>query len=285
MVKISIIIVSYINLEILIDCINSIIKYNDMTDSTEIIVVDNSPNDNIADFFANNFSSVVFIRNENKGFGQANNLGASIAKGKYLLFLNPDTILVEPIFKFAVSKFEENDKLGLFGLKLIDRNMNDNMSFFMIDGFGTVMKQIEKIVSTFDIFIDGKMFISGADMFIRKVDFMEAGRFDENIFMYCEEMDLLKRIRRLGRETCYFNEKRIIHLEGKTSNDSNLALKRRLDSTKYYCGKYRMDFKKIVLSEIRYLKLKEIIYTILNNVVRKKDMNNQIDLYKTYLGD
>jgi hypothetical protein len=155
----------------------------------------------------------------------------------------------------------------------------------MIDGFGTIKKQIEKIASKVDVFIDGKMFISGADMFIRKVDFIDAGRFDDKIFMYCEEMDLLKRIRRLGRKTSYFNEKRIIHLEGKTSNDSDLALKRRLDSTKYYCEKYRLNFKKIVLTEIRYLKLKGIIYTILNNKVRKKNMSNQIDVYKKYLND
>jgi hypothetical protein len=283
MVKLSIIIVSYKKLDILIDCVESIIEYNDMIESTETIIVDNSPGDNIAIFFANNYPSVVFIRNENKGFGQANNVGAAIAKGEYLLFLNPDTILIEPIFKFAVSKFEENDKLGLFGMKLIDSSLNANMSFFMIDGFGTIMKQIEKIASKLDIFIDGKMFISGADMFIRKVDFMEAGRFDDNIFMYCEEMDLIKRIKRLGRKTCYFNERRIIHLEGKTSTDSDLSLKRRLDSTMYYCEKYRMDFKKFIISEIRYLKLKKMIYIILNNEVRKKDMNNQINIHLKYL--
>ena len=102
-IELSVIIVSYKNLEIIVDCLNSIYKNNDIGNYLEVIVVDNSPEDNIYNYVADNFENVRIIKNQNKGFGEGNNKGACIARGKYLLFLNPDTILVEPIFGFAIN--------------------------------------------------------------------------------------------------------------------------------------------------------------------------------------
>ena len=110
----SIIIVSHKNLEVLRNCLDSIYLYNDIGECLEIIVVDNSPEDNIYHYIKNNYSDIMILRMDNKGFGAANNLGAKIAKGEYLLFLNPDTILIEPIFKFAINQFEKDDKLSMF---------------------------------------------------------------------------------------------------------------------------------------------------------------------------
>lgn len=279
-ILISTIIVSYNNLNILIDCIESIKKYNDIGSELEIIIVENSNNDNIFNFFCLNYNDIKVIKNINKGFGQGNNVGARAAKGEYLLFLNPDTILVEPIFKFAINKFRCNDRLALFGLKLIDKNFKSNMSYYFIDKHNFIHGQIIKIFNRLNIFLKNCMYISGANIFVRKEIFFQAGMFDENMFMYYEEPDLTKRIKNIGGETGFFKNKKIIHLEGMTTKCNELALNRRLDSAKYYSNKYNLNFKKQIKNEILYNKIKYIYFKIIKK--NKNDVVKIIKILKNY---
>lgn len=269
----SIIIVSYKNLDDLKNCLNSIYKYNDIDSKLEIIIIDNSPNKKVYNYINREYEEVIVIDNDNNGFGQANNIGTEIANGKYLFFLNPDTILVEPLFRFAVNKFEQNNKLGLFGVKLVDENLESNMSFYFIDKKGIIYAQLIRFFNKLNFFIDGLMFTSGADLFVRKNLFLKCGKFDENIFMYNEESDLIKRIKNEGMNTAFFPEKKIIHLEGKTTKDKSQALKRRLDSTRYYCNKYNLDFEKYLIKEYRYNILKVFIFKLIDkeraNILKK----------------
>lgn len=278
----SVIIVSYNNLEVLIDCLNSLNKYNDIGKKLEIIIIDNSTTYEIYDYVSHKFKNIIIKKNDNKGFGEANNTGAKIAKGKHLLFLNPDTILIEPIFEFAIQKFEEEKKLALFGLKLLDKNLSRNISFHFLDKSGFFYTQTIKMLNILDIYIDGKMFILGADMFIRKDVFTEVNGFDDEIFMYNEEADITNRIKKLGYKTDYFNEKRIIHLEGRSSSDRIKSYEKRLDSLFYYCDKYNKNFKKEITTEIKYENLKLIAYSIVNN--EKKGLTKKkIELLNSYL--
>ena len=269
----SIVIVSYKNLKDLVNCLNSIYKYNDIGSRLEIIIIDNSPNRNVYNFIKKEYKEVVIVDNDNNGFGEANNIGAELANGKYLLFLNPDTILIEPLFQFAVNKFEQNNKLGLFGVKLIDENLDSNMSFYFIDKKGIIYAQFIKFFNKFNIYIDGLMYTAGADLFVKKDLFFQCGKFDENIFMYNEEPDLVKRIKNEGMKTDFFPKKKIIHLEGKTTKDKSQALKRRLNSTKYYCDKYDLDFEKYIMKEYRYNILKSFIFKFIDkervNILKK----------------
>ena len=262
-VIISVIIVSYNNLNILIDCIESIKKYNDIGSELEIIIVENSPSHEIYNHIKNDYGNdIKVIKNINKGFGQGNNVGARAAKGEYLLFLNPDTILVEPIFKFAINRFRCNDKLALFGLKLIDKNFKSNMSYYFIDKHNFIHGQIIKIFNRLNIFLKNCMYISGANIFVRKEIFFQAGMFDENMFMYYEEPDLIKRIKSNGGKIAFYKTKKIIHLEGKTTVSNESTLRRRLESAKYYSSKYNLDFKKQIKSEIIYNAIKYFIYNL-----------------------
>ena len=113
----SVIIVSYKKIEVLRDCLNSIKQYNDIGEDLEVIVSDNSPDDILYETIKKEYDWIKIIKNENKGFGAGNNRGYEIATGKYLLFLNPDTILIEPIFKFTVEQFEQDKDLALFGVQ------------------------------------------------------------------------------------------------------------------------------------------------------------------------
>jgi len=262
----SVIIVSYKNLKVLINCIDSIYQYNEIEDKLEIIVVDNSPEDNIYRYIKVNYPGVRILKSNNRGFGAANNLGANIAKGKYLLFLNPDTLLIEPIFKFAIEQFEKDDKLALFGVKMLDENLKRNTSFAFLDKKGFFAVLFTKLLNKADFFLESKMYIVGAAMFIRKNVFFEVGMFDENLFLYREEADLARRIKAYNYKIKYFKNKRLIHLGGKSSTDlsSTSKLSEQLKSTKYYCQKYGIDYNKMILKEIRYLKFKRFVYKMIN---------------------
>ena len=275
-ILLSVIIVSYKNLELLSSCIESIYRFNDIGEKLEIIVIDNSPEDNIYTVIQHKFKEVTIKRNENNGFGQANNVGMKLSKGEYLLFLNPDTVLIEPVFKFALEQFSSNNKLGLFGVKLVDDNLKENLSFYFIDRTDLVSNIIIKIFNRIDYFDKSSMFISGANMFTRKQAFMDAGLFDDQIFMYYEESDLIKRIKKTGWSIDYFKSKRIIHLEGGTTFESINSEERRLNSLKYYCKKYNMNFQneinkergvyqiKLLISKIMRLKSSEYYLKLLN---------------------
>ena len=278
MVEFTIIIVAYKNLDILIKCINSIYKYNDIGEKLELIVVDNSPDNEVYDYISKEYSNVRIIKNENNGFGAGNNFGARDASGKYLLFLNPDTILIEPIFKYTIEKFENNPDIALFGMKLRDIELKSNLSFFFLNESGFFKGQILKLFNKLDIFIPNKMFISGANMFMRRTEFIDYGMFDENMFMYNEEKDLTRRIIQNNKSNAYLKSKSIIHLEGKSSASNINSFKIRIKSLKYYCFKYNISFTDSLLREYNYLKKKKFFSKVLG---RKVDfINEQIDFLK-----
>lgn len=248
--KLSVIIVCYNNLEVLRGCLTSINKFNDIGEELEVIVVDNG-NDNTFDYVRANYQEIIIIKNKNNGFGQANNVGFLASNGEYVLFLNPDTILVEPIFSFTINKFEMNTKLGLFGIKLIDVNKKQNLSFNYIDKHGLVNAQFIKLFHRISFFSPKKMYIVGANLFMRSSVFSEVGMFDENFFMYYEEPDLSRRVKNNGYEIQYFPEKEIIHLEGASSQPNQKMFKIKMDSFRKYCNKYSIDFKKEFSKEYR----------------------------------
>lgn len=256
----SVVIVGYKNIEIVIDCIKSIYRFNDIGEGLEIIFVDNSPNHNVYEAVRNNFESVVAIKNINNGFGAGNNVGAAQAKGRYLLFLNPDTILVESIFSYAIKKFDFHKDMGMFGVKMVNKSLARNLSFYLLNGGGIMRSMVVKLCNRFDIFLDKYMYVAGANMFIRKDDFLNCGRFDESIFMYYEEPDLTNRLHEIGKYTAYFKDKKIIHLEGGTNTDSELALRRRLDSLIYFNNKYSMDARIVIIRELRLNRVKYVFY-------------------------
>lgn len=278
--ELSVIIVSYKNLNLLKECLDSIYEYNDIGNKLEVIVSDNSPDLEVFNYVEKHYRWAKIIKNENNGFGAGNNRGVEVSSGKYMLLLNPDTILIEPIFSFAIKKFEDNSNLALFGCQLISKKGIDNPSFYMLDRYGIFATVYEKICRKLHKYEDNKMYIAGADLFVRRTTFDEAGRFDENIFMYDEEPDLIKRIKLKAKstETSFFPEKHIVHLEGGTSeidSKTELRMRRRItEADKYYAQKWNMDIKKILKGKKRYVDLKKFIYFFTN----KKEWEKQMEI-------
>lgn len=253
MAVLSVIIVSYNEVKLLSDCLESIIKFNDIGNELEVIVSDNSTTSEVIDIIPNKFPAVKVIHNEkNGGFGYGNNRGVDIATGKYLLFLNPDTLLIEPIFKYAISKFEEDEKLVSFGFKQRSKDNKQHFSYYLLDEVSVFDNIRQKIYLKKEKYIDGKMFIAGSELFIRNDIFSVIGGFDENLFMFYEESDLFRRIWNLneGYITAYFPEKAIIHLVGGTREKDVYAgfnsIRMNLDSMKYYTKKYHLNFESMI---------------------------------------
>ena len=276
----SIIIVSYNCLDILKDCIESVWKYNDLGDALEVIVVDNSSDGDTIEWLTNECKSVIAIKNDNKGFGQANNVGAKVAKGKYLLFLNPDTLLVEPVGKYAIDKFNRYPNIGCFGVQLIGKNgkRTHSTGFRMNMGFFRTLSCV--ILTQLGIFVQRIMFTTGADIFIAKDVFIEAGMFDENLFMYCEEADLSNRLNSMDKKVYFFKDMKIIHLEGKTS-DSRLSVvyEREAKSKEYYCKKYGLSFAKEGMKERKYCNFKRILFGLLGNKTLASEYKKIVNMW------
>lgn len=261
MPNLAVIIVSYMKSDMVVECIDSVYRYNDIGDSLEVILVDNSPNSEVLNKVLEKFEKVTLVANENKGFGAGNNVGIDKTNAQLVLFLNPDTLLVEPVFKFAINTFQNNKALGMFGVQLISKEGKKNMSFFLNDGGGLIRSILIKICNELGFFIDSMMYVSGANIFVKRKVFIDAGMFDENIFMYYEEPDLAKRIHALGKKNSFIKTKRIIHLEGGATpeGEGENALRWRLESGKYLYDKHGGNYINRLTREIRVLKIKEVI--------------------------
>lgn len=286
-VSLSVIIVTYFGQLYLKECLDSIIKYNDIGEQLEVIISDNSYTNEVVDFINSNYSWVKVVHNDkNLGFGYGNNRGVEHCRGEIVLFLNPDTILVEPIFQFVLDVFNKKSDISMLGLKLINRDGSYNHPHALMDSFGIwhVIKQ--NYYWKHDVFISSKMFITGADIFIRKDIFLKCGAFDENIFMYYEESDLIRRLKKVSPSTkiAYFPEKKIIHLEGgmsKTSLEKTLnAEKRAMESLKYYSSKYGLCYVTIINKLIRLQIIRIVKQKLKRNFDGLKLEEKKLQLYK-----
>lgn len=243
MKDVSVIYVNYKTKDITLNSISSVIEHTKGIDY-EIILVDNNSNDGIVEDVKEKFPQVMIIESDkNLGFAGGCNLGSKYAKGKYLLFLNTDTILVENSIKIMFDFMEIHNEYGAIGVPLIDEKNNITQSWgdFLpfkkgIKEFGILPllpKSIKnkfkkgKTIEEFENEFFGKEnvkeidYIIGADLFIRRELFEEIGGFDERFFMYFEEADLQLRVKEKGYKIGIIKGTKIIHLESKSFKVSN----------------------------------------------------------------
>ena len=246
--KISIIIVTYNSESVIAECLESIIKYNDISDKLEVILVDNSPVFNIKSFIEKLDLSIninIIHNPANGGFGQGNNIGAKASTGELLFILNPDTILVEPIFNYMINEFKD-DSLTVAGFRLIDRDGNDNDSVGLLPEYNYIYiprKILNYLVINLGL-LSTYIFPWGADLIVRKKDFLDVGMFDENMFLCNEEPDLMHKLN--ISKVKIFN-KNIIHLEGHTTEIHSVRFREWLKTTQYYLEKYNNRYTKYII--------------------------------------
>ena len=282
MVELSVIIVSYNCPEQIRNCIDSLFKYNDIGNRLEVIVVDNSDDLETFTLIKEKYSNVKLIKNENNGFGQANNIGAKAASGEFLLFLNPDTLFISRIFSTALKRF--NDGNDCFGVQLLDANNRRNSSFGLLNPMGLCRVFFGKVFHFFNVFIQPIMFISGADIFIKKEVFFDIGLFDDNIFMYFEETDLFSRMKMRNYKWRFYKDLKLVHLEGRaTSHNFVKKYEMQIDSYKYVCMKLGLNYERDLRKEFHYCNLKHSLFSFAGNKQKADDYSKICSFLETQL--
>lgn len=197
----------------------------------EIIVADNSSIPK--EYYVSKDERVKVIPNvENKGFGYACNIGANIAIGRYVLFLNSDTIMQPNTLKKSVEYMDSHRDVGCLGIKTILKN--GDFDHGCKRGFPTPFNSLCYVLKLHKLFPNNKKFggytlsylssdktnevdsVSGAFMLIPKAVLNKVGLFDESIFMYAEDIDLCYRIKQSGLKVVYYADVFMIHLKGQS---------------------------------------------------------------------
>lgn len=219
---VSIIIVNYNTEKLILDCIQSIHEKTEGI-SFEIIVVDNaSPNE---PSILKKDSRIKYIQSEtNLGFGRANNLGAKYAKGDYLHFLNPDTILINNAIKELYDFIKVHSQCGICGSNLYHGDITPGHSYEMLEP-SIYQEFVNSRTFTFMKFNENfnktnipkeVSHVVGASLMISKKLFNEIGGFNKDFFMYLEETYLCYEVKKKGYNIYNIPSSKIIHLEGKS---------------------------------------------------------------------
>ncbi len=231
----------------------------------EIWVVDNASLDGTAAFIEKSFPDVKLIANdENLGFGKANNQALRQASGKYVLFLNPDTIVQDDTFSTMIRFMETNEQVGLSGCKIL--NADGTLQAACRRSMPTPGVAIPKMLGLSRLFPKSRFFgrynltfldpdesypvdaVSGSFMFARTSLMQELGGFDEAFFMYGEDLDLCYRVKKAGFQVWYVAETSIIHYKGESSRfapfDSIVAFYKAMDIFvgKHFSHSYSLIF-------------------------------------------
>ena len=281
--SLSVVIVTYGSRGVIGDCLDSLQKYNDIGDGLQVIVVDNSPaGDATFGFVRDTFPWVELIKNEtNQGFGQGNNIGAKRAAGEYLLFLNPDTYLIEPIFRYAVERFKEDPALGLFGMHLVSPKGRYSKSFGLMPERKGILPAV--LYLPWILYLHRTptgIFPWGANLFIRREEFLEIGGFDEKIFICYEEPDL---VRRLTRKKVRIFPRKIVHLGDHTTENVERRLSLYLESERYYFAKHNLDYRRYIGKALFTLRARQVFNRLLR-IGTDRTSGYLIHAYRQQLG-
>ena len=254
--QLSVIILNY-NVRYFLElCVLSVEKAIQNLDA-EIIVIDNNSSDDSCAMMKQRFPNIKLIENkENLGFPKGNNSAVAAAKGEYICILNPDTVVAEDTFEKVLAFARSKTDLGIVGCKLIDGTGN-----FLPEskrGIPTPWVAFTKIFGLYKIFPNVSFFnkyyaqhldenqtgkvaiLVGAFMVMKLELYNELGGFDENCFMYSDDIDLSYRTLKKGKSNYYFHETTVIHYKGESTVKDETYMKRFQEAMNFF---YKKHFK------------------------------------------
>ena len=229
----SVIIVNYQVSYFLELCLHSVEKAVRGLDA-EIIVVDNHSNDGSLEYLRPRFPNVSFLASTvNKGFAGANNQALGHASGEYILFLNPDTILPEDIAARCLSFLAGTPRIGGLGVRMIDgggRFLKESrrgfptpwVGFCRLSGLSTLFPRSRYFAAYYLGHLPADKahpapVLSGACLWVSRAILEEIGSFDEQFFLYAEDIDLSYRMEKAGYTNDYFPSATIVHFKGEST--------------------------------------------------------------------
>jgi GT2 family glycosyltransferase len=207
---VSVIIVNYNGKKFLKECLESLMLTT--YPKFEVILVDNNSSDDSIEFVMNNYPSVIIIKLEkNYGFAEPNNIGAKIAKGDFLLFLNNDTSPTPEFMTELVNAMQKNSEIAICQSLLLRSNDNIDSSGDFIDTLGRPYSSKDKPVNMRRI-----LSARAASMMIKKNIFLKLDGFDKNFFVSFEDVDLGWRANIWGYGVFLVPTSIVFHKGGKT---------------------------------------------------------------------
>ena len=240
MLSLSIVVVNYNSGKLLRQCIESI-RAETTTLDCEILIVDNASTDKSISIAEPSFGEAILIKNtENAGFSKANNIGISKSRGRYVLLVNPDVVVLPGSVVELIRFMEENPTAGIISGKLVN---SDRSLQYSIRNFPSLTNQVFEGAFLHHLFpwlttLVGEVvynnkayerertvdWISGAVMMVRREVFETVGMLDEDFFLYAEEIDWCYRTSKHGWQVSYVPTAQFIHFgSGYRANPALLA--------------------------------------------------------------
>ncbi len=284
--KLSVIILNYNVQYFLEQCIKSVQRATKNIDA-EIIVVDNNSSDNSCKLVKSNFPDVTLLENKkNVGFSKANNQAVAVANGEYICILNPDTAVSENTFLECLNFIVDKKDIGALGTFLLDgtgnflpeskRNLpTPSISLLKLLGFGKkyyATKVSEKSKG------DQVPVLVGAFMFLKKSIYNEVGGFDEDYFMYGEDIDFSYKIEKAGYKNYYIGTTSVLHYKGESTSKDAAYLKRFYGAMEIFYSKHYSSSKaltRLVKFLVSFAKLYKGFFSVKNRK-RKSDPKKAI---------
>lgn len=263
----SVIIVNFNTSIILQECLRALYKSileGNYFKKTEVMVIDNASKDQSVAIIRKKFPQVKLICNEkNVGFAMANNQGIKQAIGQYILLLNSDAILTSTSLNNLLSEFSADNKIGVVGGKLLNRDNSIQPSVGFFPHLGKVFlwssflddlpytASILKPYHVTDLSFYAKRrevdWVSGAVFMINAKILTQAQVLDENIFMYGEEVEWCYRIKKSGFKIIYTPEAKVYHLKGGSSSGETAGIVKEFEGIIYFYRKHKANWQLSVL--------------------------------------
>jgi len=229
---VSIIIVNWNTKELLQNCLTSVYEQAGIV-NYEVIVVDNASIDGSVESIRTKFPQVKLIENSaNRGFAVANNQGMAVARGRYVLLLNSDTVVLNGIAK-TIAFADAHPRVAVVGCKVLNPNGTLQRTCFM---FPSILNLLLEASYLYKLFPNSKFFgreemtwwdrsdtrevdvVTGCFMLVRREAIEQVGMMDEQFFMYGEEADWCYRFKKAGWKIVFAPVGHIIHLGGASSS-------------------------------------------------------------------
>jgi GT2 family glycosyltransferase len=229
--NLSIIIVNWNTRDLLVDCLNSIQENLDAAPAlqAEIFVVDNASSDGSAEAVRSSFTRVHLIENQdNVGFARANNQAAALSQGKYILLVNPDTVLQPSAIKTMLAYLDSHSDVGAVGPRVVNPDGSVQISIYLQP---TLLREAWRLFHLDRIVLYGSYSTSilasesprvvdilmGVCIMLRREIVINLGLFDEQFFVFSEDFDLCARIRKAGWQIHWLPKAVITHHEGQST--------------------------------------------------------------------
>lgn len=269
--QLSVIILNYNVRYFLEQCVLSVQKALEGIDG-EIIVVDNNSSDASCTMMQRKFPEIKFIANkENLGFPKGNNIGVAQAKGEFLCILNPDTVVAEDTFSEILNPKNWSANTGIIGCKLIDGTGNflpeskrgvptPWVAFTKIFGLYKFSNSLGKYYAQhLNENESGKVdILVGAFMLIKRELYNKIGGFDENCFMYSDDIDLSYRVLQEGKYNYYFHETTVVHYKGESTIRDGKYMKRFQEAMNFF---YKKHFNVSIFFKV-FMKIGIVLFSI-----------------------